>query len=345
MGRGCGFFGGGKWSSYGEYFRDKDKKTHRQFHASLQNRSRQQPCYASSSHSPELSRQGRFSPDGEEERDLPSVLNRTLQLVSPQDTSTPPPRKDNSLTFTTTPNNVGCAALCSSFSSSSSSSSFACPLDRIPGLHAAVSRSSSSPRDGDSRTGAGDEGGYGRTVVARRVRDILLSIHEGRLNLKQDNSKGNGSGGLCTPFSNRSLFKNCVFYIDGDTLGIDDVCFKKLLLFFGGRICMLFGKGCTHVIAENLALGNQRWRQLRYASGFLRPFPRRYQMPLLICFLSKKCLDLSYCAVLIVVSPLLHRPGAILSSLIVRFYRGHLGPITSKSDPERTLDFFFLRLL
>ncbi|PHJ16373.1 hypothetical protein CSUI_009813, partial [Cystoisospora suis] len=85
MGRGWGFFGGGKWSSYGEYFRDKDKKTHRQFHASLQNHRRDHQEQLSSG----LCRQGG---QGEKERGCaPGIAHHPFQRF-PQETDIPSSR-------------------------------------------------------------------------------------------------------------------------------------------------------------------------------------------------------------------------------------------------------------
>lgn len=257
MGRGWGFFGGGKWSSYGEYFRDKDKKTHRQFRASLQNHRRdQQQQLPSPSSSGLCCQEGQ----GEKERRcLPGITPYPSHCL-PQETDVFSGRRTEITHSLPTPTKSSVDTLCSSSSLSSSSDA---SVDRIPGLHSSSSSSTSSSLT-SSHTHVRDEGGYGRTAVAQRVRDILLSIHEGHIHNHGGTDKG-ANPSFKAPYNhNRSLFKNCVFYVDGDTLGIDDVCFKKLLLFFGGRICMLFGKGCTHVIAENLALGNQRWRQLRY---------------------------------------------------------------------------------
>ncbi|OEH77122.1 family domain-containing protein [Cyclospora cayetanensis] len=44
---------------------------------------------------------------------------------------------------------------------------------------------------------------------------------------------------------------------------IEAVQLKRCLVAQGGKISLALGKGVTHVLADNVALGNQRWRKLR----------------------------------------------------------------------------------
>ncbi|PFH37145.1 hypothetical protein BESB_036030 [Besnoitia besnoiti] len=215
MGRGHGFFGGGKWNSYGEYFRDKSRKMHQQMQESIhQQRAFLNEGAASDSSSVERSNLSAESRGSTEDRTSDQGPGGGDRVCS---SSTKKAGKD--------------------FSNTGKS-----PVGFIPGLHTLPS--SSSP------CGAGVRAGYEEQPYARRVREMLLN-----------------EGAESQRCLNRSLFKNCVFYVDGDTLGMDDICFKKLLILLGGRICMLFGKGCTHVVAETVALGNQKWRQLREQGG------------------------------------------------------------------------------
>ncbi|KFH07694.1 BRCA1 C Terminus (BRCT) domain-containing protein, partial [Toxoplasma gondii VAND] len=243
MGRGHGFFGGGKWNSYGEYFRHKSEKMHQQLHNSLrQHRQLSGEEKATSSGDSEPATRGRRArekaqPSGSESPRKRRKGDRVADggscptsvwaaRVSPVSSCVQPPPREASSSISSAERTEGTSL-------AASSSAF------IPGLHSSSSTTSSS----------GGQTAYEESRYARRVRELLLN--------ENDASK----------LVNPCLFKNCVFYVDGDTLGMDDICFKKLLLLFGGRICMLFGKGCTHIIAETVAMGNQRWRHLREQGG------------------------------------------------------------------------------
>ncbi|KEP63875.1 UNVERIFIED_CONTAM: BRCA1 C Terminus (BRCT) domain-containing protein [Hammondia hammondi] len=243
MGRGHGFFGGGKWNSYGEYFRHKNEKMHQQMHNSLrQHRQRsgeEQATFSGDSEPATRRRRDReeAQPTGSEGRckrrkgdraaaDGSSPTFSRAARVSPVLSCVPPPPREGSYSISSTEKTDGTPPA-------------TCSPGFIPGLHSSPLSASSS----------GAHTAYEESQYARRVRELLLNEND------------------ACKLVNPSLFKNCVFYVDGDTLGMDDICFKKLLLLFGGRICMLFGKGCTHIIAETVAMGNQRWRHLREQGG------------------------------------------------------------------------------
>ncbi|KAL8426616.1 hypothetical protein ACSSS7_008059 [Eimeria intestinalis] len=52
---------------------------------------------------------------------------------------------------------------------------------------------------------------------------------------------------------------------------IDDVQLKRVLLAHGGIVSIVFGKDVTHVLADNIALGNSRWRKFRPLAAFAGP--------------------------------------------------------------------------
>jgi outer membrane receptor for ferrienterochelin and colicin len=61
------------------------------------------------------------------------------------------------------------------------------------------------------------------------------------------------------------IFENCVFWLDGRTR-IAEERLKELMVLYGGEYEASTLSRVTHIVADNLALGNQRWRQIRYAS-------------------------------------------------------------------------------
>ncbi|KAH0477656.1 MAG: uncharacterized protein KVP18_000418 [Porospora cf. gigantea A] len=65
-----------------------------------------------------------------------------------------------------------------------------------------------------------------------------------------------------------AIFEGCCFLINGKS-DVTDAVLKRLLFAHGGKYDM-YGGTHTHLVADNLAAGNQRWKQLRERQKFSR---------------------------------------------------------------------------
>ncbi|KAH0478962.1 MAG: hypothetical protein KVP17_001388 [Porospora cf. gigantea B] len=64
------------------------------------------------------------------------------------------------------------------------------------------------------------------------------------------------------------IFEGCCFLINGKS-DVTDAVLKRLIFAHSGRYDM-YGGTHTHLLADNLAVGNQRWKQLRERQKFSR---------------------------------------------------------------------------
>lgn len=61
------------------------------------------------------------------------------------------------------------------------------------------------------------------------------------------------------------IFKGCHFWLDG-RCKVPETKLKELMILHGGVYESYDLSKVTHVVADNLALGNKKWQQIRYAS-------------------------------------------------------------------------------
>eukprot|EP00915_Cephaloidophora_sp_WS-2016_P002351 GHVH01003144.1.p1 GENE.GHVH01003144.1~~GHVH01003144.1.p1 ORF type:complete len:903 (-),score=131.91 GHVH01003144.1:3626-6334(-) len=64
-----------------------------------------------------------------------------------------------------------------------------------------------------------------------------------------------------------NLFDGCFFDIDGRTIAASDLELKKLIVSHGGRY-EAYGNKVTHLIADQVAEGNQSWQRIRNKQAF-----------------------------------------------------------------------------
>lgn len=59
-----------------------------------------------------------------------------------------------------------------------------------------------------------------------------------------------------------AIFQNCVFWLDGRTR-VPEYRLKMLMVRHAGEYESYNLSRVTHVVADNLAVGNKRWREIR----------------------------------------------------------------------------------
>lgn len=64
-----------------------------------------------------------------------------------------------------------------------------------------------------------------------------------------------------------AIFEGCILSIDGRT-NVTDFTLKRMIVQHGGEYEPYDLRRVTHIIADNIALGNQRWLHYKYVYFF-----------------------------------------------------------------------------